>query len=230
MEQPSTGKLIAQSLGGFAFLVGVMGLALFGSAGSLGFRRGWVYLGVFAGCSLLITGYLLAYDRELLAGRVKAGPVSETQRNQKLIQSLASVLFVGVYVASGLDFRFGWSHVPPALGWVGDAGAALGFAFVFLVFRENSFTRATVEVPEQQHVVSTGPYRFVRHPMYAGAGVMLLFSPLALGSWVALPLPVLLMLVIVARLLDEEKLLRKELAGYDDYCRKVRYRLVPLVW
>lgn len=210
--------------------MGVMALALFGAAGSLEFWPGWVYLGVFSGCTLLITGYLFRYDRELLAGRVKFGPVSETQKSQQLIQSLASLLFVGVYVAAGLDYRFGWSHLPAALVWVGEVFVVLGFAIVLLVFRENSFTRSTVEVTEQQRVVSTGPYRLVRHPMYSGAGLMLLFSPLALGSWVALPLPLLLMLVIVARLLEEEKLLRRDLPGYNEYCSKVRHRLLPFVW
>jgi protein-S-isoprenylcysteine O-methyltransferase Ste14 len=107
---------------------------------------------------------------------------------------------------------------------------ALGFYFVFLVFRENSYTRATIEVSAGQKVITTGPYAMVRHPMYAGAMLLILFTPLALGSWVAVPFSILLILVIVARLLDEERFLKVNLSGYEEYCQKVHYRLVPLIW
>ena len=223
-------NLIVKTILGFAFLMLVLALALFLSAGSVNFWQAWVYLAVFAGCTILITVYLAKNDRELLAGRVQAGPVAETQRTQQIIQSLASLFFIGLFVVSGLDFRFGWSNMPSVVSLISDGIVALGFYIVSLVFRENTYTRATIEVSAEQKVIATGPYAIVRHPMYAGAMLLLIFTPIALGSWVAVPSSIPLILVIVARLLEEEKFLRANLSGYEEYCQKVRYHLIPFLW
>ncbi len=223
-------NLIVKTILGFAFLMVVLGLALFISAGSLSFWQAQVYLADFALCTILITAYLIKNDRELLAGRVQAGPVAETQRSQQFIQGLASLFFIGLFIVPGLDFRFGWSHVPPVLSLIADGYVALGFYFVFLVFKENSYTRATIEVSAGQQVITSGPYSVVRHPMYAGASVLLTFTPVALGSWIALPFVLPLILVIVVRLLDEERYLRANLPGYEAYCREVLYRFIPYIW
>jgi protein-S-isoprenylcysteine O-methyltransferase Ste14 len=222
--------LVGRACAGLVFLLSVLALALFGSAGSLGFWRAWAYLAVFGGCSLLITLYLIAFDRQLLAGRAKAGPVSEPRGRQKVIQALASALFLSMFIVAGLDARYGWSAVSNATSVAGEVLVALGFLVVFLVFRENSFTSAVVEVSRNQRVVTTGPYGVVRHPMYAGAALLVVATPPALGSWVAVPCAVLLMLAIVARMLDEERFLAAELRGYDEYRGRVRCRLVPFVW
>jgi protein-S-isoprenylcysteine O-methyltransferase Ste14 len=223
-------NLLVKTFLGFAFLILVLALALFIPAGSLQFWQAWVYLAVFAGCTILITAYLIRYDQELLARRVKGGPVAETQKSQQIIQSLASIFFIALFIVPGLDFRFHWSSVPPMVSLISDIFVVLGFYFVFLVFRENSYTSATIEVADEQKVISSGPYGLVRHPMYAGAFLLLLFTPTALASWVAIPLPIPLILVIIARLLDEEKYLSANLKGYEAYRQKVRYRLVPFVW
>ena len=224
------GSLILKSILGLAFLMLVLAAALFLSAGSLNFWQAWVYLAVFLVCTLLITAYLIKYDPKLLARRVKAGPVAERQKSQQLIQSLASLFFVGLFIVAGLDYRFHWSEVPPAVSLISDGFVVLGFFVVFLVFRENSYTSAVIEVSRDQKVIASGPYRVVRHPMYAGAGLLLLFSPLALGSWVAAPLPLPLILVVAARLLGEEKYLSENLSGYKAYRQEVRCRLVPFIW
>jgi protein-S-isoprenylcysteine O-methyltransferase Ste14 len=223
-------NLIVRTFLGFAFLMLVLALALFVSAGSLGFWQAWVYLADFAGCTILITAYLIKYDRELLAGRVKAGPAAETQKSQQIIQSLASLFFIGLFVVPGLDYRFHWSSVPPVLSLVADGCVALGFYVVFLVFRENSYTSAVIEVSDEQKVITTGPYSLVRHPMYMGASLLLIFTPPALGSWAALPLALAVILVVMVRLLDEEKFLVTNLNGYEQYRQKVRYRLIPFIW
>jgi protein-S-isoprenylcysteine O-methyltransferase Ste14 len=223
-------NLLVKTFLGFAFLMLVLALALFLPAGSLRFWQAWVYLADFAGCTILITAYLMRNDRELLSRRVRGGPTAETQKSQQVIQGLASLFFIALYILPGLDYRFHWSHVAPVVSWVADAFVALGFYIVFLVFRENSYTSATIEVSGEQQVISSGPYAVVRHPMYAGAFLLLLATPLALGSWVSIPLPIPVILVIIVRLLDEEKFLSANLSGYEAYRQKVRYRLLPYVW
>ncbi|SRR5579884_929771 len=224
------GKLILKSILGLAFLMLIMAGALFVSAGSLNFWQAWVYLAVFMLCTLFITVYLITYDEKLLARRIKAGPVAETQRRQQLIQSLASLFFIGLFIVAGLDHRFQWSEVPLAVSAISNLFVALGFLIVFLVFRENSYTSAIIEVSNEQKVIASGPYSMVRHPMYAGASLLLIFSPLALGSWVALPFALPLILVIVTRLREEERYLLVNLSSYEAYRQSVRYRLVPFIW
>ncbi len=223
-------SLLVKTVLGFLFLMAMLALALFLPAGSRSFWQAWIYLADWAACVSLITAYLIKNDQELLAGRVKAGVAAETRTSQKIIQSVASLCFIALFIVPGLDYRVGWSHVPSVLSLIADGGVALGFLVVFLTFKENSYTRGTIEVSEKQQVITSGPYRFVRHPMYAGALFMLLVTPLALGSWVALPFSVLMILVIAIRLLDEERFLVKNLTGYSEYCQTVRYHLVPYVW
>lgn len=223
-------NLTLKSILGLAFLVLVLALALFLPAGSLNFWQAWLFLAVWTVCVSLITAYLVKNDPRLLASRVQVGPTAETQRSQQFIQSLASLFFIGIFIIPGLDFRYGWSHVPAALSLVADAFVALGFFIVFRVFRENTYTSAVIEVADQQKVISTGPYRLVRHPMYAGAILLLVFSPLALGSWVALPFPIPLILTVAVRAREEEKFLAANLPGYAEYRQKVPYRLIPYIW
>jgi protein-S-isoprenylcysteine O-methyltransferase Ste14 len=222
--------MISSAALGFLFLIGALASILTLSAGSTSFWQAWVYLGVFAGCTILITAYLVRNDRELLASRVKVGPAAETRPSQKVIQSFASIFFIGVFVVGGLDRRLGWSVVAPFLSAAADIMAALGFLVVFLAFRENSYSRATVEVSDAQKVISTGPYGVVRHPMYAGASILILFTPPALGSWVAMPCAIALVVIIALRLREEERFLTAHLPGYAEYCGKVRFRLMPSVW
>jgi protein-S-isoprenylcysteine O-methyltransferase Ste14 len=223
-------SLMLKTVAGFVFLMLCLAIVLFLSAGSLSFWQAWIYLMVFSVCTILITAYLIRYDQTLLAGRVKAGPVAETQRIQKFIQSLASLFFIGLFAVPGLDYRFGWSHVPPPLSLTADALVALSFFIVFLAFKENTYSRAIIEVSDAQRVIQSGPYSAVRHPMYVGATLLLFVTPLALGSWVGMPFSLPLILVVVARLREEEMFLLANLAGYDQYCQRVRYRLIPTIW
>jgi protein-S-isoprenylcysteine O-methyltransferase Ste14 len=133
-------------------------------------------------------------------------------------------------ILPSLDHRFSWSAVPLPVVVLGDVLTVLGFFIVFRVFKENTFTAATIEVASDQRVISTGPYAIVRHPMYSGTLVMLVGTPLVLGSWWGLLMFVLMIFAIAWRALDEERFLRKNLPGYAEYCQIVRYRLVPFVW
>ena len=161
---------------------------------------------------------------------MKAGPRAEKEAGQKLIQLLASLAFIGTLVLPSLDLRYHWSHVSSVFVVAGDAVVAFGFLADFIVYRENTFTSATIEVTPNQRVISTGPYAVIRHPMYAGALVMLFGTPLALGSWRGLVMFIPMTLVIAWRLLDEEQFLRKNLPGYTEYCERIRFRLIPHVW
>jgi protein-S-isoprenylcysteine O-methyltransferase Ste14 len=224
------GRLIWRAFGGLLFLLVVLAVALFLPAGTLDYWQAWVFLAVFGLAVLAITLDLLRSDPQLLERRTSAGPVAEKEPRQRLIQSLASLAFVALFVVCAVDHRLGWSTVPLAVVVLGDVLVALGLLAVFRVFKENTFTSATIEVGAEQWVISTGPYALVRHPMYAGALVMLLGVPLALGSWWGLLVVVVMAAVIVGRLLDEETYLAKNLPGYPEYQRQVRYRLLPLVW
>ncbi len=223
-------SLAGRTLLGFAQLVIALGVALFAPAWTLNFWQAWVYLFVFIASSALITVYLWQKDPKLLERRVNAGPTAEKEKPQQLIQLVAAVAFIGILVVPALDHRFGWSNVSVAIVIVGDILVALGFFIVFLVFRENTYTAATIEVAADQRVISTGPYALVRHPMYAGALLMLCGTPLALASWWGLLMFVAMTVVIVLRLLEEERFLAQKLPGYTAYCEQVRYRLIPRVW
>jgi protein-S-isoprenylcysteine O-methyltransferase Ste14 len=223
-------NLNIKAFGGLLFLVVILAAALFIPAGTLAYWQAWVFLGVFAGSVFAITYYLMKKDPQLLERRVEAGPGAEQQRSQKIIQSVAQVAFIIVFILPALDHRNAWSSVPLIVELAGDILVALGLLIVFLVFKEKTFTAAVIAVGAEQKIVSTGPYAFVRHPMYIGALIMLAGVPLSLGSWWGLLTVVPITIVIIFRLLDEEKFLAKNLAGYPEYMNKVRYHLIPFIW
>ena len=223
-------SLAAKALLSVLLLAVVMGVILFVTAGTTQYWQAWVYLIIFTITSLLTTIYLIRNDPELLKRRMRGGPTAEKRATQRVIMFLTSLAFIGLLVVPALDRRFGWSTVPLSVFIAGNALVAIGFYFIFLVYRENTYTSATIEVAANQKVIQSGPYTLVRHPMYASALLYLLGTPLALGSyWGLLPFVAVIPLLIW-RLLDEEKLLTKELEGYRKYQQQVRYRLVPRVW
>ena len=208
----------------------MMGLLLFVSAGTVHYWQAWVYLSIFTGASFLITLYLMRKDQALLDRRMSAGPTAEKRPTQKFIMLCTSIGFIALLVVPAFDHRFGWSSVPLGVVVAGDLLVAIGFYFIFLVYRENTFTSATIEVVENQRVISTGPYAIVRHPMYASASLYLLGTPLALGSYWGLVPIAAMMPFLIWRLFDEERFLARNLPGYTEYQKRVRYRLVPFVW
>jgi protein-S-isoprenylcysteine O-methyltransferase Ste14 len=222
--------LLGRAFAGFIFLFVVTASVFFGLAGTLHDRRAWVMLAVFFGCAGVISVWLWFRDKALLERRVKAGPGLEPDPAQNIVQGLAGLVFLGTFAVPGLDRRFGWSHVPLAASLAGDGMIAIGFLIVFLTFRENSFAAGTIELAEGQHVIDSGPYAVVRHPMYAGALIMIAGIPPALGSWWALIPAALLVPVIVWRLTREEAFLAANLEGYGGYRSRVRYRLAPMFW
>jgi protein-S-isoprenylcysteine O-methyltransferase Ste14 len=208
----------------------VMGLLLFIPAGTIHYWQAWVYLLIFMGASLLTTLYLMKKDPALLNRRMRGGPTAEKRRTQKLIMLCTSICFIALLVVPALDHRFRWSAMPLSCVIVGDVLVGIGFYFIFIVYKENTFTSATIEVAEGQKVISTGPYAIVRHPMYASALLYLVGTPLALGSfWDLLALSAMIPFLIW-RLYDEESFLAVNLPGYTEYQKKVRHRLIPFIW
>jgi protein-S-isoprenylcysteine O-methyltransferase Ste14 len=219
-------KLIAQTVLGLAFFIAV----LFWPAGTFDYWQAWVFLAVFIATTILPSIYLAVRRPDALARRMRAGPTAETRPAQRIIMSLTLTLVVATFVLSALDHRFGWSQVPIWLVIAGNVLVGAGLSVAQLVVVQNNYAAATVRVEADQPLVSTGLYGVVRHPMYTGAAVMMIGTPLALDSlWgllgVAASAP-----VIVARIRDEEQMLTEELAGYPQYRTRVRYRLVPYLW
>jgi protein-S-isoprenylcysteine O-methyltransferase Ste14 len=208
----------------------VMAALLFGSAGTLVYWQAWLYLLLFFSLSTIVTKDLLRRDPALLERRMKGGPQAERRPTQQLIMVGASLAFLSLLVVPALDFRVHWSSVPLAGIVLGNILFIVGFLFVGRVYRENTYTSATIEIHEGQRVIDSGPYAIVRHPMYSGALLYMFGTPLALGSYVGLLGFVFMALVIVWRLSDEEQMLVRELPGYATYQQRVRWRLLPGVW
>lgn len=223
-------KIAVQSLASAVLGVVFFAALLFGPAGTLRYWQAWVFIAVFMVCTIIPSSCLAVKDPAALRRRMKAGPTAETRSVQKLVITGTILAVVAVLVVSALDHRLGWSHVPAPIVIVGNLLVAVGLGIAQMVVFENSYAAATITVEAEQKVVSTGLYGLVRHPMYVGTLIMMIGTPIALGSYWALLAMLFALPVLAARIEDEEKMLRQELDGYDEYMRKVHYRLVPGVW
>ena len=215
---------------GLAALAAVVAALIFAAAGTFDYWQAWVFLAVFFGASTLQTVDVMRRDPALLRRRLAGGPFAEKEPPQRLIMLGISLGFIGLIVVPGLDHRFSWSSVPLIVVIAGEALIAVGFFIVLLVFRENSFTAATVEIAPDQRVITTGPYAVVRHPQYAGSFLYLFGTPLALGSWWGVLVLAAMTPFLIWRLVDEERVLTAGLPGYAEYRARVRFRLIPGVY
>jgi protein-S-isoprenylcysteine O-methyltransferase Ste14 len=219
-------KAIAQGIAGMAVFVAF----IFVPAGTWHYWQGWLFIAVFSASTVAFTVYLALYDRPLLERRMKAGPQHEKEGSQKIIVSLIIFAFFVFLILPPLDYRVGLSPVPAYLSFTGDILIVSSFFFIFWVLRVNSFAAANISVADDHRVIDTGPYAYVRHPMYAGALWLFIGVPLALGSWLTICLLPLILPLLVWRLLDEERILRRDLPGYNEYASRVRQRLIPYIW
>jgi len=208
----------------------IFAVLLFAPAGTLRFWQAWVFGAVFLGACVLLGVYFLKRDPALIERRMQAGTWAEQEPAQKIIIGLVMAGFLLQLVLPGLDHRWHWSSVPLWLVLGGDGAVAASFVVFFHVMKENSYAASTIRVEPGQPVVSTGLYGLVRHPMYSGTLILMVGTPLALGSYWSLLVLVLMLPLLAWRLLDEERVLRRDLPGYADYCRRVRHHLVPGVW
>lgn len=225
----SLGKRLAVRFA-FAFIAALV--VLFLPAGTWKFWQGWAFLATFFIPYVLTFLYFYKYDPKVVERRLQSNePVSE----QKALIRWARPLFIASFPLPGLDYRFGWSRMlvgamPVWLTIFSLLMVLAGILGVFWVLKVNAHASRTIQVEEGQTVISTGPYRVVRHPLYTASVVLWVFTPLALGSYVSLPVFLVLVSFYVLRLLSEEKVLRVELPGYSEYCAKTRFHLIPLVW
>jgi protein-S-isoprenylcysteine O-methyltransferase Ste14 len=210
--------------------VAVMALLVFGPAGTLHFWQAWVFLAVFVVLTVTMGLYFVVTDPALVERRMEVGPRAEKEPAQRIAIGILSTALLAMLVVPGLDRRFHWSDVPAWLTLLGDLAIILGYLVFFYVMKQNSYAAATVRVESGQEVISTGLYGVVRHPMYLGTLPLMVGLPLALGSFWALLAVIPALAALIWRLLDEERLLTRELPGYADYCARVRTRLVPGVW
>ena len=219
-----------KAFAGQLFVLVVLAGLLFFPAQTLDYWQAWLFLAVYLAGSLAVTPYLMKHDRKLLERRMSGGPMAEKEPVQKIIMLIASAGFIGLVLVPALDRRHGWSHMPAWIALGGDLLVILGWIVVFFVFRENTFSAATIELATDHKVISTGPYAMVRHPMYAGGLIMLVGIPIALGSWWGVLVILAVMPALIWRLFHEERFLLANLPGYGAYQERVRYRLIPYVW
>ena len=220
-------KLALSALIKFTFGLALVGALLFLPAGSLAFFNAWLFIGLLFVPMLILGIVLLVKSPDLLKKRLNA---KEKQNAQKGVVAISALLFLAGFIVAGLDFRFGWSHMPAWAVAVASAILLISYALYCEVMRENAYLSRTIEVQNGQKVVDTGLYGIVRHPMYAVTIWLFLAIPVLLGSLYALLCFLPYIPVIVVRILNEEKLLSTELDGYEEYKKRVKYRLLPLIW
>lgn len=221
-----TSQLIRSSIFGIATLLALV----FGIAGTFRYWQGWAFVAVWFLASGAYTAYLVKHDPALLKRRTEAGISHEKEPAQKIIILCLFTAFIALMVLPPLDFRFRWSSMPWYVAIFGDVLIAVSFYIFYLVSKVNTYAAANVRVEEGQKVISTGMYAVIRHPMYLGAIFLLVGIPLALASWWSLLIVPLFLPILYFRIANEEKVLARDLQGYTDYMRKVRYRLVPHIW
>lgn len=222
--------MLFKTLASLVALILVMGALIFGAAGTFDYWQAWLFLACYFTASLIVSLWLIRYDPALLERRMRGGPLAEKEPNQRIIMAVTSMGFAAGLILPGLDRRFSWSHMPDSIVIFGAIVHLLGWIGILAVFRANTYAAATIRVEAGQKVISTGPYAIVRHPMYVTALMMIFGIPIALASWWGLLVFVALLPALAWRLLDEERVLLRDLEGYADYRRHVRYRLIPYVW
>ena len=220
-------KLLTEALMKFTCGLVAVGLLIFLPAGTLCYPYGWLFICLLF-LPMLIAGFvMLVRSPDFLKKRLDA---KEKQGTQKGVVAISGLMFIAGFVVAGLDYRFGWSSVPTGVVITASVLLLIAYALYAEVMRENAYLSRTIKVEEGQTVVDTGLYGIIRHPMYAVTVLLFLMIPLVLGSWYALIAFAFYPAVIVVRLMDEEKLLTKELSGYAEYKKKVKYRIIPFIW
>ena len=220
-------RLFGQAVAKFAGGVLLLGLLLFPPAGTLRWRQGWLLMGILF-IPMFVAGLvMLKRSPELLRKRLNT---KEEQGEQKRVILLSGLMFLAAFVVAGLNFRFRWVVLPESVSWIAAAVFLLAYGLYAEVLRENVWLSRTVEVQENQRVVDTGLYGVVRHPMYMSTLLLFLSMPLVLGSPISFAVTLAYIPIIARRIRNEEAMLENGLAGYAEYKKKVRWKVIPFVW
>ena len=222
-----TKKLFIQAISKFVLGVVLIGALLFIPAGTLRWRGGWLFMGLLfipMFCAGLV---MMKKDPELLKKRLNA---KEQEAEQKTVLALSAAMFLAAFIVAGLNYRFSWITVPSWVVWLDSIVFLLAYLMYAEVLRENSYLSRTIEVQENQEVISTGLYGIVRHPMYSATVLLFLAMPLILGSLISFVIMLAYIPIIAKRIKNEEQVLEEGLKGYKEYKEKVKYRLLPLIW
>jgi len=206
-----------------------MGLLFFLPAGTLQYWETWAYIVTLIIPAFFVIMYFIRKDPDLLENRILKR--REKEKEHKSIQNIFSFVFLIGLLIPGFDHRFHWSDVPFFIVLISDLFVLFGYLMIVSVMKENSYASAIIETNKDQKVIETGPYKIVRHPMYTGGLIFLIFTPVALGSyWAFILFLIFTPIVLVLRIIGEEKYLITNLKGYKEYCQKTKYRLIPLIW
>jgi protein-S-isoprenylcysteine O-methyltransferase Ste14 len=206
-----------------------LGLLLFLTAGSLQYTEAWIYIFVVFVPAIFVITYFYKKDPNFIGSRILKR--REKEQMHRSIQNIFSIVFLIGLLIPGFDFRFGWSNVPMSVVIISDILVFMGYMIIARVMEENRYASAIIEISKEQKIIETGPYKIVRHPMYTGGLIFILFTPLALGSyWALIPFSIITVLPLILRIINEEKLLTANLPEYSEYCKKTKYRLIPFVW
>ena len=211
------------------FLLGVLlvGLLVFLPAGSLSYLNGWIFMGVLF-IPMYIAGIVMMFiNPKLLQSRLDA---KEKQKDQNLVIKLSGLMFIAGFIVAGLDYRFTFIKIPQEVSYIASLVFLLGYVLYGVVLKQNTYLSRTIKVEDEQKVISTGLYSVVRHPMYTATIVLFLSMPLVLGSLVSFFIFLVYPILIAFRAVKEEQFLMKELPGYNEYLKKVKYRLIPFIW
>ncbi len=220
-------KLFSTALGKFVAGVVIIGLLLFAPAGTLAWWQGWLFMGILF-VPMFVAGLVMMRKApDLLRKRLDA---KEEESEQRTVLALSALMFVAAFVVAGLGIRFGWIELPSWVTWVGVVIFLVSYALYAEVMRENAYLSRTIEVQEGQHVVDTGMYGIVRHPMYSVTLFLFLSMPLVLGSPFSFIIMLFYLPIIIKRIRNEEEVLAVGLEGYEEYMTRVKWRLVPHVW
>ena len=203
------------------------GCLLFIPARTFAYWNAWLFIGLLFIPMLIFGIILLKKDKELLQKRLNS---KEKENTQKLVILFSLIIFISAFVISGLDFKFNWSNIPTWLVITASVILLASYGLYIEVMRENKYLSRTVEIQENQEVIDTGLYGIVRHPMYFSVIFLFLSMPIILGSWYAFLILLTIPIVLVLRIINEEKVLEKDLKGYKEYKKKVKYRLIPFIW
>lgn len=220
-------KLFIQAVLKFALGALLVGLLVFLPAGTTHFFNGWLFMGIlfipmfFAGIVMMVKNPML------LKSRLDA---KEEEKEQSLVVKLSGLMFLVGFIIAGLDYRFGWCILPKSVSIVASLIFLIAYCLYAEVLRENTYLSRTIEVQENQKVVDTGLYGIVRHPMYAVTLLLFMSMPLVLGSVFSFIIFLAYPFIIAKRIRHEEEFLEKELDGYAEYKKKVKYRLIPFIW